>query len=68
MTIGQKVKQERERHGWSQAHLSDVSGVPQSTISTIESRTKRPDAVTLNDIARALGITVDALLNEEVKN
>lgn len=68
MTIGQKVKQERERRGWSQAHLSDVSGVPQTTISTIESRTKRPDAVTLNDIAKALGITVDALLNEEVKN
>ncbi|EGF46998.1 hypothetical protein AAULR_26816, partial [Lacticaseibacillus rhamnosus MTCC 5462] len=43
----------------------DVSGVLKKTISTIESHTKRLDAITLNDIEKALGITVDALLNED---
>lgn len=66
MTIGQRVKQERERYGWSQAHLSDISGVPQTTISTIESRTKSPNVIVLNKLAKSLGTTVDDLLTEEV--
>ena len=66
MTIGQRVKSRREELGWTQAHLADKAGVAQTTVSTVESRTKRPDAVTLNELAKAMGTTVDVLLNEEV--
>ncbi len=40
MDVGQRIIQLRSRKGWSQGQLSDVSGVPQSTISGIENAQK----------------------------
>ncbi|MEZ9395821.1 helix-turn-helix domain-containing protein [Vibrio splendidus] len=40
MTIGKKVKQLRELKGWSQEHLSSVSGLSSKTIQRIESGKK----------------------------
>lgn len=68
MTIGERVKARRQQLGWTQAKLADEANMAQTTVSTIEGRTKRPDVITLNDIAKALGVTVDDLLTEEVKS
>lgn len=67
MKIGARVKELRHANGWSQGKLADKAQVTQSTISTIENRTIHPDAVTLNKIAKALGITIDNLINHERK-
>lgn len=61
--IGSEIKRIRVRLGWTQAKLADMAGVAQSTVNTLENRTEHPDAITLNAIAKALGVTVDELLN-----
>lgn len=64
MTAGQNVKRLRERLGLSQTQLSELSGVPQTTISTIELRSKSPDPYTLKKLSKVLNVTVDELLSE----
>ncbi|GBF02176.1 transcriptional regulator [Lactiplantibacillus paraplantarum] len=60
--IGSEIKKIRSKLGWTQAKLADAAGVSQSTVNTLENRTKHPDAVTLNLLAKAMGVTVDDLL------
>lgn len=67
MLIRDNIKRLRKSKGWSQAKLADESGLAPSTIGTLETRTKRPDVIVLNDVAQALGVTVDELLKEKVK-
>lgn len=66
MSTKEHIKVLRLKKGWSQTQLAERAGLSQTTISTLENRTNRPDAVTLNQVAKALGVTVDALLKEEV--
>ena len=62
------LRQAREKKGLSQAQLSLLSGVPQQTISSIESASrKNPGIDTLLQIAKALGCTVDDLLEKDGK-
>lgn len=65
MTVGEQIKNHREKKGISQMRLSELSGVPQSTISTIEIKTKAPDIYILNKLADALNITVNDLLSNK---
>ena len=37
MNIGERIKAQRDKKGWSQRELSRQSGVPQGTISRLES-------------------------------
>ena len=53
----------RERRGLSQAELARRSGVSQATISRIEAgKTRGVDLVTLDRLARALGVSPGSLL------
>lgn len=62
------LRQAREKKGLTQAQLSLLSGVPQQTISAIESVSrKNPGIDTLLQIASALGCTVDDLLDKNKK-
>lgn len=36
MTIGEAIKDAREKHGWSQAKLADLMGVSDKTVSAWE--------------------------------
>ncbi|HAA5011154.1 TPA_asm: XRE family transcriptional regulator [Listeria monocytogenes] len=47
----------------SQSKLSDISGVPQTTISGIEGG-KTPTLIIAKKLADALGVTTDDLLQE----
>ena len=62
MTLGDRIKRERERHGWSQNELSRRAQVRQAQLSEVESG-KRHDmmASILRRIARTLGVSMDYL-------
>lgn len=69
MTIGEILKQYREEHGYSLRDFSKISGVSNSYLSMLESgrhpRSGRPIVPTLtklNQIAEAMGITIDNLI------
>ncbi|HAO6187754.1 TPA: helix-turn-helix transcriptional regulator [Listeria monocytogenes] len=64
MEIGEKIRTFREKKGISQTKLSDISGVPQSTISTIEIKSKAPDIYILKKLADALDINLSDLLED----
>ena len=48
----------RRRHAlsWTQLHLSEVSGIPQSEISRIERGRANPTLMTVSRLSRALGL------------
>ena len=64
MSIGSRIREVRRRRGLSQGELAGLSGVQQSYISLIEND-KRPNvsAIVVVDIARALQVSVDRLLD-----
>ncbi len=56
--IGQMIRDERLRRGWSLAELADLSGQLGQTISAIElGVSKRPHITTVKPITDALGIS-----------
>ncbi|OGE84041.1 MAG: hypothetical protein A3B10_04240 [Candidatus Doudnabacteria bacterium RIFCSPLOWO2_01_FULL_44_21] len=62
--IAQNIKKYRKKKGISQDKLSKLAEVTYNTIIKIESgATLNPRVETLNAIAKALGVTVDNLLN-----
>ena len=54
MTLGQQVKKSREKIGWSQAVLSERSGVSRFTIQGIEQDRFEPRLSNILKIAREL--------------
>lgn len=58
------IKKLREAAGLSQMALSEIISVPQSTIASWETGRALPRADKLPLIAKALGCTIDDLLNE----
>ena len=62
MSLGDRLKRERVRHGWSQNELSRLSGVRQALISELESGKKQDTTgLVLKRLARTLGVTMDYL-------
>ncbi len=57
------IKKLREAAGLSQMALSEIISVPQSTIASWETGRALPRADKLPLIAKALGCTIDDLLN-----
>jgi transcriptional regulator with XRE-family HTH domain len=61
--LGSRIKQSRERLGWSQNELARRSGVPQPLLSQLEAGQR--DSMTTDNakrLARALGVGVDYLI------
>lgn len=65
MTTGEKLILLRNQKGFTQAKLSDLSKVPQTTISGIENTTKTPGLITAIKLAKALGVDAEDLLPEQ---
>lgn len=64
-SLGRFVKQRRDELGLTQTQLEQISGVPQRTISRIESTTKEgylPEPSTLRSLAKGLWLTPKDLL------
>lgn len=62
MTIGERLKQARNKKGWSQRQLDIHSGVNFTTISKIEKGKRDPQASTIIGLCIALGLSADELL------
>jgi transcriptional regulator with XRE-family HTH domain len=66
MLLSEHLRQIRERKGWTQNHLAEVSGVPQPSIWRLENgQILNPKTSLLRKLAEALGVTMDYLLREE---
>ncbi|AJO74739.1 transcriptional regulator [Lactiplantibacillus plantarum] len=66
MTYTLRIRELRQKLGLSQSALADKSGVPQTTISAIESGTNLTYE-TAKKLARALGVSTDELSVEVAK-
>ncbi len=62
--LGENIRRLREQRGLSQLALARAAGIDQGHLSAIE-HGKRPDpqVSVLNAIARALGVTLDEVLD-----
>ena len=64
MSLGHNLKELRQKRSFNQQDLSDRSGVPQSTISRIETgRVRQPGSSVLKSLADALSVSTDYLMN-----
>jgi transcriptional regulator with XRE-family HTH domain len=59
-TIGDRVREARDRKLWTQRELSEATGIMEATISRIENGKyqRRPYRETLEALADALGVSV----------
>jgi XRE family transcriptional regulator, master regulator for biofilm formation len=66
--IGERVKRLRQGKKMSMTELADRAGVAKSYLSSIERNLQQnPSIQFLEKISTALGVTVDSLLHDEVK-
>src|SRR5689334_18051967 len=65
MTLGERIKLEREARGWTRADLAQRAGLTAPYISMLESGKRgNPNLDTLRQLAAALGVTVADLEGE----
>ena len=67
MSIGNKVRRYREAKGFSQEDLALRLDVTQGTISNIESDKSIPNSILLNNIAKALEVDLNDIVNDAVQ-
>ncbi|MDM7266510.1 MAG: helix-turn-helix transcriptional regulator [Aquificaceae bacterium] len=60
-----RVREYRQRLGLSQEELSRITGIPRTTISSIESGSVMPSVDYALRLARALGCSVEELFSQE---
>ena len=65
MTIAERIRITRQQKGWSQSELAEKSGVNYKSLSRYELGTSIPPANLLKDLANALDVSADFLLNDE---
>lgn len=68
MTIGELIKKERKRCGWSQTELSKKSGISSRSIGHYEHGQRDPQMITLGKIQGAMGMQIQFLRMEENNN
>lgn len=61
--LANNLKSLREAQGLSQASLAELSGVPRPTIAHLESGQANPTLHVVLRVARALGVSVDGLVD-----
>jgi len=62
-TIGDKIKQHRNKQGLTQDELARKSDLPYTTLTKIETNViTKPSIQTVMKIAKGLGISVDELM------
>lgn len=59
--IGGRIREFRTRAGLTQEKLAERAGLPQSHISKLENRKHSPSHLTIQKIAKALGVKVSQL-------
>ena len=62
--IGRNIRNRRNELNITQAELSELAGITQATLSYIELGTNKPQLDNLQEIAKALKISIDKLVKE----
>lgn len=62
--FGEAVRAARTARGWSQERLAAESGLDRTYISGLERGVRNPALSTQERVAKALGVTIGALLSE----
>ncbi|MGX7163658.1 helix-turn-helix domain-containing protein [Enterococcus massiliensis] len=65
MNIGDKIKEQRLKKGWTQEQLGQLLNVSRPTISSWEIGRNYPDLETIIAISDLFGISLDHLLRED---
>ena len=69
MTFGERMRRERESRGWTQKQLAEKAGVPQETISRLETGKHRgPHIDVAVRLAKALKVSLDYLAGRYEEN
>lgn len=63
-TLGINIKSARLKKSISQENLAETVGISLATMSLIETGKQNTSILNLIDIAKALGVTLDALTND----
>ena len=66
MTIGEHIKQERKKRGWTQAELARRAYANTISISYYENGRALPSVLILIGLADAFGISLDQLVGRKV--
>src|SRR6476659_902156 len=61
--VGPHLRALRQRQEWTLAELSEVTGISVSTLSRLESGSRKPTLELLLPLARAHGVTLDELVD-----
>ncbi|MEQ4521151.1 helix-turn-helix domain-containing protein, partial [Nocardioides kribbensis] len=61
--VGPRLRALRQRRGLTLGELADETGVSTSTLSRLEAGLRRPTLEQLLPLARAHGVTLDALVD-----
>ncbi len=64
MQVGARIKALREARGLAQWQLAEIAGVHQTAISRVETNRNSINLATAMNLARALGVSVNDLINE----
>lgn len=67
-TVGGRIREVRHERGFTQASLSESTGIAEPTISKLESGKANPHRATITALALALGVEPDSLLVEPSEN
>lgn len=62
-TIGEHIREARERAVLNQGELAQAAGISRSSLSMIENGHKQPRMTTIRKIAQALGLPPSELAN-----
>lgn len=65
--VGQQIRFHRHRQGFSQEHLAQQAGMNTSYLGQIERAEKNPTIITLEKIAKALNVSLVALITEVIE-
>lgn len=63
MSIGERIKEARLKNGLTQEQLAALIGVAKSTLTGYEKGNREPDALKINALSKALGVSGDYLLD-----
>ncbi|MES5928114.1 helix-turn-helix transcriptional regulator [Bacillus cereus group sp. MG9] len=67
MTLGYRLKKERERRNWSQKFVAEKIGITNTVLSNYERDYRDPDTTTLGKLADLYEISTDQLLGRSNK-
>ncbi len=62
MSLGSRLKKERERRNWSQIFVAEKIGITNAVLSNYERNYRDPDTETLKKLALLYEVTTDYLL------